>query len=320
MLIALASGKGAPGVSVAATALAVVWPRPVLLVEADPRGGTVMWGLGQGRSFGGRGLLGYEMSSRRMPLLDAMRAQIVQLDNDWPDTFVLPGLDQSRQATTVSWSELGTFLAGQDQWDVIADCGSLPAARPPSGVWGTADLTVLVTRSSMAAAHFAEDAALLLRADLQATGLGVDRLVSVVVGPGQPYPVSDMGRFLGEVAPVEGTLAWDPPVAAMISEGDQTGRRRLRRSPLLRSAGSLAQRLGGLALMNRNDAVWAPSAAEAPAATPSTSPPPVDARDAERSTSANPLAGRRGVPFQAPRAAPPRPPSHPTTPEVNHHA
>ena len=131
-----------------------------------------------------------------MPLLDAMRAQIVQLDADWPDTFVLPGLDQSRQATTVSWSELGTFLAGQDQWDVIADCGSLPAARPPSGVWGAADLTVLVTRSSMAAAHFAEDAALLLRADLQATGLGVDRLVSVVVGPGSRTRSATWAGFL----------------------------------------------------------------------------------------------------------------------------
>ena len=320
MLIALASGKGAPGVSVAATALALVWPRPVLLVEADPRGGTVMWGLGQGRSFGGRGLLGYEMSSRRMPQLDAMRAQIVQLDADWPDTFVLPGLDQSIQAPTVSWPQLGTFLAGQDEWDVIADCGSLPAARPPSGIWGAADLTVLITRSSMAAAHFAEDAAMLLRADLQATGLGVDRLVSVVVGPGQPYPVSDLTQFLGDIAPVEGTLAWDPSVAAMISEGDQTGRRRLRRSPLLRSAGDLAQRLGGQALLNRTDATWTASEAETTSAAPSTSPRPVDARDAQRSISAYQLPGQRGVPFVAPRAAPPRPPSHPTNPEVNHHA
>ena len=320
MLITMVSGKGAPGVSVAAAALAVVWPRPVLLVEADPRGGTLMWGLGQGRSFGGRGLLGYEMSSRRMPLLDAMRAQIVQLDPDWPDTFALPGLDQSRQATTVSWPELGTFLAGQDQWDVIADCGALPAAQPPTGVWGAADLTVLVTRSSMTAAHFAEDAAQLLRADLRATGLGVDRLVSVVVGPGQPYPVGDLERFLGDVAPVEGTLEWDPPVAAMFSEGDQTGRRKLRRSPLLRSAGDLAGRLGGLALRNRSDATWVAAAADkAPPASPPAFPPPADARPRERSISDR-SAGPRGVPFEAPRTAPPRPPSRPTTPEVNHHA
>lgn len=320
MLIALASGKGAPGVSVSAAALAVVWPRPVLLVEADPRGGSVMWGLGQGRSFGGRGLLGYEMSSRRMPLMDAMRAQIVQLDPDWPDTFVLPGLDQSRQATTMSWPELGAFLAGQDQWDVIADCGSLPAAQPPSGVWGAADLTVLITRSSMGSAHFAEDAALLLRADLQATGLGVDRLVSVVVGPGQPYPVGDLERFLGDVAPVEGTLAWDPVVAAMFSEGDPTGRRKLRRSPLLRSAGNLAGRLGGLALQHRGDATWAAAAAaNAAAASPATPVPLADAHETDRSASDRVL-GPRGVPFEAPRTAPPRPPSRPSIPEVNHHA
>ena len=315
MLIAMASGKGAPGVSVSAAALAVAWPRPVLLVEADPRGGTLMWGLGQGRSFGGRGLLGYEISSRRMPLMDAMHAQIVQLDPEWPDTFVLPGLDQSRQATTVSWPELGTFLAGQDQWDVIADCGALPAAQPPSGIWGAADLTVLVVRSSMAAAHFAEDAALLLRADLQATGLGVDRLVSVVVGPGQPYPVGDLERFLGDIAPVEGTLAWDPAVATMFSAGDQTGRRKLRRAPLLRSAGDLAGRLGGLALRNRSDATWAAAAAAKVAA--AASPPAVASPGGSISDRS---AGPRGVPFEAPRTLPPRPPSRPTTPEVNHHA
>jgi len=318
VLIALASGKGAPGVSVTAAALAVVWPRPTLLVEADPRGGTVMWGLGQGRTAGGRGLLGYEMSARRVPLMDAMRAQIVQLDADWPDTYVLPGLDQSRQASTVSWSALGAFLAGQDEWDVIADCGAVPAARPASGVWGAADLTVLVTRSSMCAAHFAEDAAALLRSDLQATGLGVDRLVSVVVGPGQPYPVGDLERFLADAAPVEGTVAWDPAVAAVFSDGDRAGRRKLRRSPLLRTAGQLAERLGGLAMRNRSDATWASAAALAASASPELSTEV--AATSDRARASEQVPGSPGVPFAVPRTLPPRPPSRPNTTEVNNHA
>src|SRR2546423_15418228 len=38
-LIAIASDKGAPGVTTAALALAAVRPRPVLLAECDPAGG-----------------------------------------------------------------------------------------------------------------------------------------------------------------------------------------------------------------------------------------------------------------------------------------
>jgi len=38
-LIALASATGAPGVSTTALGLALNWPRPVVLVEADPNGG-----------------------------------------------------------------------------------------------------------------------------------------------------------------------------------------------------------------------------------------------------------------------------------------
>src|SRR3954466_96920 len=39
MLIALASVKGSPGVTSTALAIAAVWPRPVVLLEADPTGG-----------------------------------------------------------------------------------------------------------------------------------------------------------------------------------------------------------------------------------------------------------------------------------------
>jgi len=49
VLIAFVSGKGAPGTSTSALALALAWPRPVLLAECDPRGGDLVWGFGQGR-------------------------------------------------------------------------------------------------------------------------------------------------------------------------------------------------------------------------------------------------------------------------------
>ena len=39
-VIALASASGSPGVTTTALGLAMLWPRPVLLVEADPTGGS----------------------------------------------------------------------------------------------------------------------------------------------------------------------------------------------------------------------------------------------------------------------------------------
>jgi hypothetical protein len=39
-VIALASASGSPGVTTTALGLALLWPRPVLLIEADPTGGS----------------------------------------------------------------------------------------------------------------------------------------------------------------------------------------------------------------------------------------------------------------------------------------
>ena len=41
-LIVLTSAAGSPGVTTTAVGLALTWPRPVLLVEADPTGGSAV--------------------------------------------------------------------------------------------------------------------------------------------------------------------------------------------------------------------------------------------------------------------------------------
>ena len=43
-VVALASASGSPGVTTTALGLALLWPRPVLLVEADPTGGSRLAG------------------------------------------------------------------------------------------------------------------------------------------------------------------------------------------------------------------------------------------------------------------------------------
>jgi len=44
-LIAVAAGKGSPGVSITALVLAAVWPRPAVLAECDPSGGDLVFTL-----------------------------------------------------------------------------------------------------------------------------------------------------------------------------------------------------------------------------------------------------------------------------------
>src|SRR3954453_2540548 len=64
-VIALASVKGSPGVSTATLALALVWPRPVLVAECDPVGGDVTAGFLAGMSAPDGGLLGLALALRR---------------------------------------------------------------------------------------------------------------------------------------------------------------------------------------------------------------------------------------------------------------
>jgi hypothetical protein len=254
LLISLVSAKGAPGTSTSALALALAWPRPVLLAECDPRGGDVLWGFGQGRDAAGRGLLGLHVAARRQPMAAALWSQVIELEAE--DTWALPGVEEPRHSGTVEWSSVARALASLKDVDVIADCGAVPAAKPPIAVLSSSDLVVLVTRATLRSTHATQGVSGLLRSDLMNSGLGADRLVSMVVGPGHPYPLADVTEALGEVAPVYGALPWDPASAEVLSDGAPAGRR-FTRSPLMKSAGELATLLGGKALDFREEAGWA---------------------------------------------------------------
>lgn len=223
MLIAVASGKGAPGASCTALALTLTWPRPVLLVECDPRGGDLLWGFGQGRFAAGRGLLNLWIAARgAASISDALWSATVELgENRW----ALSGLDESRQSGSVEWSVLARALTQvPDGIDVIADCGVVPALRAPSAVWTAADLVLLATRSSLRATHSAINAGTLLRADLTSSGFGPDRLGAVVIGVGRPYSMGQVRAAMESTAPVLGELPWAPAAAATLSDGAAAGR------------------------------------------------------------------------------------------------
>lgn len=236
MIVSIVSGKGAPGASTTALAMTLCWPRPVLLIEADPAGGGFAFGYAAGVDLGGRNLTGVRVTARRTDMADAIWANVVTLgDARW----LLPGIETPRQAEAVDYAQLASALPGLGV-DVIVDAGRIPAAARHDPIWVAADTVMVVMRSTLPAVHAAQAAAILAR---DVAGLAGPGVRSVIVGPGRPYAERDIRVAMADVAPVTGTIAWDPGTAALLVDAAPAGRG-LATSPLMRSAARLARRFG----------------------------------------------------------------------------
>src|SRR5690242_12871160 len=110
MLIALTSAKGSPGVTTAALALALCWPRPVVLAELDPAGGDVLAGYGGGRA-AGSGLQELIVTSRRGGLAARLPLHLMTLGTGGR-TRLLPGLVDPAMASNADWVSLAAALVG----------------------------------------------------------------------------------------------------------------------------------------------------------------------------------------------------------------
>ena len=185
-----------------------------------------------------------QVAARRQPMAAALWSQVIELEA--ADTWALPGVEEPRHSGTVEWSSVARALASLKDVDVIADCGAVPAAKPPTAVLASSDLVALVTRATLRSTHATQGVTGLLRSDLMNSGLGADRLVSIVVGPGHPYPLADVTEALSGIAPVQGALPWDPAAAEVLSDGAPAGRK-FTRSALMKGAadrGRCARRQG----------------------------------------------------------------------------
>ena len=96
VLIGLLSAKGAPGVTTSSLAIAAQWPRPAVVLDADPSGGDIAAGLGQGAWPAGCHLLELVARCRTQPLEAALRALVVRPGEHAP--LVLAGLGSPAQA------------------------------------------------------------------------------------------------------------------------------------------------------------------------------------------------------------------------------
>lgn len=233
-LIVLTSASGSPGVTTSALGLALTWRRPVLLVEADPTGGSaVLAGYFRGQSTPAQSLIDLAFAHRAGALAEAIPSVAMQL----PDTNVtmIAGTTAHGQARSLEslWEPLAAVLRSLDALgqDVIVDAGRLGLAGAPEPLMFAADLCLLVTRTDLVALSGARSWAKTLRGGFEQQGAG-SAVALLTVGEGRPYRAREVAKVLH--LPVLASLAWDADAAVVFSHGG-TGPRGFDRSPLLRS-------------------------------------------------------------------------------------
>lgn len=171
-LIAIASDKGAPGVTTAALALAAVWPRPVLLAECDPAGGDLVYrfpAVGGGHLDPRRGVLSLAVVARRGMQPQQVWEHVQKLHGGLD---VLAGVTNAEQGAGLSllWGPIGKALASMPQADVIADCGRLGADGPLYDLLAEATTVVLVSKVHVADVIRLRDRATAFAAAAQSRG------------------------------------------------------------------------------------------------------------------------------------------------------
>lgn len=220
-VIVLASASGSPGVTTTALGLALVWPRPVVLVDADPVGGSALLaGYFHGTVVDSDAMVSLVLAHRDGRLAEALPQVLVGV----PDTqlAILPGPKSHAQAGSLMglWAPLMVeFQALEDTGqDVIVDVGRLGMVHSPASVIAAADVAVLVSGSDLpalaAARQWASD-----WAQASADGTGPASVGLVLVGANRPYSAHEVATVLP--LPVLGTVAWEPASAQVLSRGDQ---------------------------------------------------------------------------------------------------
>jgi MinD-like ATPase involved in chromosome partitioning or flagellar assembly len=246
-LIAIASDKGAPGVTTAALALAAVWPRPVLLAECDPAGGDLVYrfpAVGGGHLDPRRGVLSLAVVARRgmQPHQVWEHAQKLHGGLD-----VLAGVTNAEQGAGLSllWGPIGKALASLPQADVIADCGRLGADGPLYDLLAEATTVVLVTKVHVADVIRLRDRAAAFAAAAQIRGRRNFGVGVVVVADHKRFRASlgEVQHVLGQAnapATVLGGIAHDTKGADLLS-GEWGGN--LDRTMLIKTAREVARQL-----------------------------------------------------------------------------
>ncbi|SER96479.1 hypothetical protein SAMN05443377_12311 [Propionibacterium cyclohexanicum] len=268
-VILLASATGAPGVTTTAVALALTWPRSVLLVDCDPDPSqAVLAGWLKAAPSNSRGLVDLAQAHRQMvpigPLLWQCTIPLTgsvdlagekhgadALREPGPvraglERHFLPGFTRPGAATVFEpvWPEFAQGLAGLagGEVDVLVDLGRLGPRGPVSPLLAVGEVMAVVVRSSLRSLAATRLHLPMLHERL--AGSTSPRLGFVVVGPARPYGDAEIEREFA--IPVLADIAWSPEDADVLIEGAPVPRRFCER-PLMRSARAAATSLAAMA-------------------------------------------------------------------------
>lgn len=216
MLIALVSASGSPGVTSTALGLAARWPRPVVLVEGDPTGGSGILAGYFRAQVDHPGLVDLVIAQRSDLLADALPRLLLPIEGT--KALVLVGARSHEQAAGVAqlWHPLLDALHDLEPTgtDVIVDAGRLGLNGWPHPLVMGADVVLLLVDSELPGLAAARSwAAALASDDLP----GGHRTRVLLVGEGRPYGRGEVARTLG--VPVLAAVAWDPVSARVYSHG-----------------------------------------------------------------------------------------------------
>lgn len=150
-LYAVCSAKGSPGVTTAATVLALTWGGPTILADLDTAGGdlAVRYRDDEGRPLSSdRGLVSLGASVRRGVLESGLEPHIQIAATGLP---TLAGVTRPEQVVGLgsSWSNIAHALATVPGTDVVADCGRILPGTALLPVLGAAAGILFVVRPSV---------------------------------------------------------------------------------------------------------------------------------------------------------------------------
>ncbi len=231
-LICFASQKGSPGATATALAVAAALRLPdgrqKLLVEADSTGGTLAIRY---RLPVEPGLLTLAAAVRSGPAQDGLWHHTQELPGGLRVVVSPDGPEQVHAAMAASGAILGQFLAGLDNVDVLCDVGRLSPDSPVQAFVASASAVLMVARPNAEQLQPAARRMMMLRTQVHNVGW-------VLVGE-KPYGAAEVESTYG--FPVVGVMADDPRSVLRLENGVVT--KKIRRSPFVRSATTLANTL-----------------------------------------------------------------------------
>jgi hypothetical protein len=238
-LFTVTSVSGSLGVTTLCVGLALTWPRPVVLVEADPSGGSAVL-AGYCTGLARPGLSELVLAHRHHQLASELPSRLFPLGDS--QASLLPGLRSHPQASLLLgvWDSLLEGLremAAARGVDVIVDAGRLGMVGSPEPLLTESDVTVVLTGTGLPELARVRSWV----PQLQEAAVGEVRLATA--GRVRPYSASEITKTLGLA--VVGEVAWDPEAARWWSHGEP--HRRFDRSPLSRTVVALGDALRALA-------------------------------------------------------------------------